>query len=205
MTRAQFLNELYRRLGSMSKEQAEQHLTYYAEMLMDRMEEGMSEEEAVASLEDVDTIAGRILQEEGQAPAAPGPVLRAAEPQTPPAAAPAPPAGNWRKIAQIGLWTAAIVAVVLVAAGKLHNGNLPKPGISNKEMDRGSNTISSEGQVPHGDTADGIHIGPNGVEINDGVDSIRVGPNGVEINDGEDSFSIGPGGIGMNGSSWSDW
>ena len=76
MTRAQFLNELYRRLGSMSKEQAEQHLTYYAEMLMDRMEEGMSEEEAVASLEDVDTIAGRILQEEGQAPAAPGPVLR---------------------------------------------------------------------------------------------------------------------------------
>ena len=43
MTRAQFLNELYRRLGSMSKEQAEQHLTYYAEMLMDRMEEGMSE------------------------------------------------------------------------------------------------------------------------------------------------------------------
>ena len=37
MTRAQFLNELYRRLGSMSKEQAEQHLTYYAEMLMDRI------------------------------------------------------------------------------------------------------------------------------------------------------------------------
>ena len=92
MTRGEFLNSLYHRLGSLDREQAEQHLTYYAEMLMDRMEEGMSEEEAVASLEDVDTIAGRILQEEGQAPAAPGPVLRAAEPQTPPAAAPAPPA-----------------------------------------------------------------------------------------------------------------
>ena len=65
MTRVQYLNELYRRLGGMSREQAEQHLTYYAEMLADRMEEGMTEEEAVASMEDVDTIAQRILQEEG--------------------------------------------------------------------------------------------------------------------------------------------
>ena len=77
MTRAQFLNELYRRLGSMSKEQAEQHLTYYAEMLMDRMEEGMSEEEAVASLEDVDTIARRI---EPQSPGRPPPLFRSPPP-----------------------------------------------------------------------------------------------------------------------------
>ena len=48
MTRGDFLNSLYHRLGSLDREQAEQHLTYYAEMLMDRMEEGMSEEEAVA-------------------------------------------------------------------------------------------------------------------------------------------------------------
>ena len=44
MTRGEFLNSLYHRLGSLDREQAEQHLTYYAEMLMDRMEEGMSEE-----------------------------------------------------------------------------------------------------------------------------------------------------------------
>ena len=34
----------------LTREQAEQHLTYYAEMLADRMEEGMSEEEAVAGI-----------------------------------------------------------------------------------------------------------------------------------------------------------
>ncbi len=65
MTRRQFLNDLYRRLGPLSREEAEQHLTYYAEMLADRMEEGMTEEEAVASMEDVDTIARRILEDAG--------------------------------------------------------------------------------------------------------------------------------------------
>lgn len=65
MTRAQFLNDLYRRLSALSQEQAEQHLTYYAEMLADRMEEGMSEEEAVASMEPLDVITQRILQDEG--------------------------------------------------------------------------------------------------------------------------------------------
>lgn len=67
MTRAQFLGDLYRRLtgSGMDAEQAEQHLTYYAEMLADRMEEGMDEDEAVAGMEDVDTIARRILEEEG--------------------------------------------------------------------------------------------------------------------------------------------
>jgi len=67
MTRAQFLNDLYRRLtgNGMDPGQAEQHLTYYAEMLADRMEEGMTEDQAVASLEDVDTAARRLLEEEG--------------------------------------------------------------------------------------------------------------------------------------------
>ena len=45
MTRAEFLNDIYHHLYGMTQEQAEQHLTYYAEMLADRMEEGMSEEE----------------------------------------------------------------------------------------------------------------------------------------------------------------
>ena len=66
MTRREFLNELYRRLGKMSREEAEQYLTYYAEMLADRMEEGMTEEEAVASMEDVETIAARIRQERAE-------------------------------------------------------------------------------------------------------------------------------------------
>ena len=55
MTRAQFLNDLYHYLRPLGQEQAEQHLTYYAEMLADRMEEGMTEDEAVAGMEDVET------------------------------------------------------------------------------------------------------------------------------------------------------
>lgn len=67
MTRRQFLSALYRRLAiHMSPEEAEEHLTYYAEILADRMEEGMSEEEAVAGLEDVETIVRRILEDRGK-------------------------------------------------------------------------------------------------------------------------------------------
>lgn len=61
MTRVEFLTQLDHRLSALSKEEADEYLTYYAEMLADRMEDGMSEEEAVASLESVDTIAARIL------------------------------------------------------------------------------------------------------------------------------------------------
>ncbi len=86
MTRSEFLNTLYRKLPGMSREEAEQYLTYYAEMLADRMEEGMTEEEAVASMEDVDAIAQRILQDRAaeaaaQPPQAPEVPAREASPE----------------------------------------------------------------------------------------------------------------------------
>ena len=119
MTRAQFLNDLYRRLAGngMNAEQAEQHLTYYAEMLADRMEEGMSEAEAVESMEDVETIARRILEEEGLPPSPP-----AAPPAYPDVSRPEGDGGkrsyqipkklNRRQIIQAALWTLAIVAIL---------------------------------------------------------------------------------------------
>ena len=61
MTRKQFLTELDQRLSSLPRREADEHLNYYAEMLADRMEEGMSEEEAVGSMESIDSIANRIL------------------------------------------------------------------------------------------------------------------------------------------------
>ena len=61
MTRVEFLTELDRRLSALTKEQADEYLAYYAEILADRMEDGMSEDEAVASLESPSVIAGRIL------------------------------------------------------------------------------------------------------------------------------------------------
>lgn len=99
MTRRQFLNKLYRHLWPLGAEEAEQHLTYYAEMLADRMEEGMTEEEAVASLEDVDTIARRILEDAGVEPD-----------QAADSAAPVRSVGNGRK------WAVACVVGLLVLA-----------------------------------------------------------------------------------------
>ena len=119
MTRAQFLNDLYRRLGSLSREQAEQHLTYYAEMLADRMEEGMSEEQAVESMEDVETIARRILEEEGRSAV----TSRPPEPPAYPDASRIPGGGgarayqgkekrDWRRPASILLWALAILCAL---------------------------------------------------------------------------------------------
>lgn len=124
MTRVQFLNDLYHHLYGMTRDQAEQHLTYYAEMLADRMEEGMTEEEAVAGMEDVETIARRIMEEEGLPYTPPD-----QRPVTPPSYPDASRLGggggtrgyqvpkqmNWRKIAQAVLWVVAIA----VAAGAL--------------------------------------------------------------------------------------
>ena len=120
MTRAEFLNDLYHHLRGMTREQAEQHLTYYAEMLDDRMEEGMSEAEAVESMEDVETIARRILEEEGL-PASP-PVV---PPEYPDVSRPDGGGGgrwtkarqmlkrlHWRKALHIALWALAIVVIL---------------------------------------------------------------------------------------------
>jgi len=110
----------------MSGEQAEQHLTYYAEMLADRMEEGMTEEQAVSSMEDVDTIARRILEEEGKVYRPLGEI-----PIAPPACPDAPRPGGrtyqvpkkWdrRKIAQAALWALAVV-IALGAAFRWMGG-----------------------------------------------------------------------------------
>ena len=121
MTRAQFLNDLYHHLYGLTKEQAEQHLTYYAEMLADRMEEGMTEEEAVAGMEDVETIARRIMEEENL-PYTPPEKRPPVPPEYPDAsrlkggggtrAYQTPKKANWRRIAQIALWVVAIAVAV---------------------------------------------------------------------------------------------
>lgn len=69
MTKLQFLLELNNRLSSMPRSEVEERLNFYAEMIEDRMEEGLSEEEAVAAVGSVDKIASQILQEFGGAQA----------------------------------------------------------------------------------------------------------------------------------------
>ena len=127
MTRVQFLNDLYHHLYGMTQEQAEQHLTYYAEMLADRMEEGMTEEEAVAGMEDVETIARRILEEEGL-PYTPPDQRPVIPPSYPDAsrlggggggarAYQVPKRFGWRKILHISVWAVALAIAVFAAIG----------------------------------------------------------------------------------------
>lgn len=61
MTKAEFMNELENRLMRLPEGERGKSLSFYAESIDDRIEDGMSEEEAVASLGSLEDIAGEIL------------------------------------------------------------------------------------------------------------------------------------------------
>lgn len=61
MTKLNFLLSLRDRLSNLPKEDVEERLGFYSEMIEDRMEEGLSEEEAVAAVGSVDEIAAQII------------------------------------------------------------------------------------------------------------------------------------------------
>lgn len=61
MNKQAFFSSLRSRLASLPPEDLEERLDFYNEMIDDRMEEGLSEEEAVAQVGDVDEIVTQIL------------------------------------------------------------------------------------------------------------------------------------------------
>jgi uncharacterized membrane protein len=61
MTKSKFLIELASRIRDLSQEEAEQSLSFWSEAIDDRMEEGLSEEAAVAAMGSPDDIAREIL------------------------------------------------------------------------------------------------------------------------------------------------
>ena len=63
MNKAQFIAELRRRISQLPPAEIEKSAAYYEEMIDDRIEDGKTEEQAVAELEDVEVIAERILRE----------------------------------------------------------------------------------------------------------------------------------------------
>ena len=66
MNKAAFSDELRRHLKSLPNAERNQHIEYYEEMIEDRMEDGLSEEEAVAALGTVSDIAIQILGDSPQ-------------------------------------------------------------------------------------------------------------------------------------------
>ena len=68
MKKQEFLEKLRNQLWALSEVDQKSSLEYYAEMIDDRMEDGLSEEEAVAAVGDLDEIVKQIRQEMPQPP-----------------------------------------------------------------------------------------------------------------------------------------
>ena len=63
MTKLKFLLALNEKLAGYPQKDVEERLSFYSEMIEDRMEEGLSEEDAVAAVGSVDEIAAQIAAE----------------------------------------------------------------------------------------------------------------------------------------------
>ena len=70
MKKQEFLDKLRASLWALSEEEKKSSLEYYTEMIDDRMEDGLSEEEAVAAVGDLDEIVEQITAESPRTPAA---------------------------------------------------------------------------------------------------------------------------------------
>lgn len=63
MTKSVFLSALERRFLGLPKADREDRLSFYSEMIDDRVEEGLSEEEAIAAIGSVDAVVSRTIAE----------------------------------------------------------------------------------------------------------------------------------------------
>lgn len=61
MSKNEFLEQLRKGLSGLPQQDVEERLTFYSEMIDDRMEEGLSEEEAVCEIGNVDEIISQII------------------------------------------------------------------------------------------------------------------------------------------------
>lgn len=63
MSKQEFLAELRRGLSGLPQDDIEERLTFYSEMIDDRIEEGLSEEDAVAEFGTVEDVVSQIMSE----------------------------------------------------------------------------------------------------------------------------------------------
>ena len=73
MNKLEFINTLGAQLHSMPPEEVRPLLDYYMEIVADRMEDGMTEEEAISSLGPIPELAERILAEQPEPVQSPAP------------------------------------------------------------------------------------------------------------------------------------
>ena len=63
MNKQQFFVQLQKKLKRLPKRETRERINFYSEMIDDRMEEGLSEEEAVSAVGDIDQIVEQITEE----------------------------------------------------------------------------------------------------------------------------------------------
>lgn len=63
MNKSEFIEALRTKLFALPKEEANEHLHFYSEMIEDRMEEGLTEEEAVSAVGNLEEISAEIVAE----------------------------------------------------------------------------------------------------------------------------------------------
>ena len=68
MNKQEFIRQLSEKLSGLPQTDIEERLAFYSEMIDDRMEDGISEEEAVLAIGDVDSIARQIIASSGSVP-----------------------------------------------------------------------------------------------------------------------------------------
>ena len=66
MTKSEFLAQLRRRISNQPPEEIERSISYFSEIIDDRMEDGMDEQEAVSSLGSIDTIVWEMLPNDSE-------------------------------------------------------------------------------------------------------------------------------------------
>lgn len=71
MTKNEFLSALERELASLPESDRKRSILYFDEIIADRMEEGLSEEEVLAEMESVEEIAKGILSDAAEEPTEP--------------------------------------------------------------------------------------------------------------------------------------
>ena len=63
MNKQEFLNNLKIKLLGLPKEEVEERLNFYSEMIEDRIEDGLSEEDAILDIGSIDEITAQIISE----------------------------------------------------------------------------------------------------------------------------------------------
>jgi len=61
VTKQQFLTELRKKLSGLPQQDIDERLSFYSEMIEDRIEEGLTEKEAILDIGEVEDVAAQII------------------------------------------------------------------------------------------------------------------------------------------------